>query len=52
MTQSMSPVRCLLSICPSVADLWRTVLIKGLEGKNIVQIACGQQHSVAMDSEG
>ncbi len=28
------------------------VLVKGLEGKKIVQIACGQQHSVALDDEG
>lgn len=28
------------------------VLVKGLEEKRIVQIACGQQHSVALDSEG
>ncbi|KAK4701353.1 hypothetical protein P7C70_g4879, partial [Phenoliferia sp. Uapishka_3] len=29
------------------------ILVKGaLEGKNIVQISCGQQHSVALDDEG
>jgi alpha-tubulin suppressor-like RCC1 family protein len=28
------------------------VLVKGLDGKNIVQIACGQQHTVALDSDG
>lgn len=28
------------------------VLVKGLDGKKIVQIACGQQHSVALDDEG
>ena len=29
-----------------------TVLVKGLDGKKIVQIACGQQHTVALDSDG
>ena len=28
------------------------VLVKGLEDKKIVQIACGQQHSIALDSDG
>jgi len=28
------------------------ILVKGLEGKKITQIACGQQHSIALDSEG
>jgi alpha-tubulin suppressor-like RCC1 family protein len=28
------------------------VPVKGLSDKTIVQIACGQQHSVALDSEG
>ncbi|KAI0825648.1 RCC1/BLIP-II [Irpex lacteus] len=28
------------------------LLVKGLDGKKIVQIACGQQHSVALDDEG
>ncbi|OBZ74133.1 Protein RCC2 [Grifola frondosa] len=28
------------------------VLVKGLEDRKIVQISCGQQHSVALDSEG
>ena len=32
--------------------IWFSVLVKGLEGKKIVQIACGQQHSVALDDEG
>ncbi|KZT10189.1 RCC1/BLIP-II [Laetiporus sulphureus 93-53] len=31
---------------------WDPILIKGLEDKRIVKIACGQQHSVALDSEG
>jgi alpha-tubulin suppressor-like RCC1 family protein len=30
----------------------RVVLVKGLEGKNIVQISCGQQHTVALDDDG
>jgi alpha-tubulin suppressor-like RCC1 family protein len=29
-----------------------TVPVMGLDGKNIVQIACGQQHSIALDEEG
>lgn len=29
-----------------------TVLVKGLDGKKIVQISCGQQHTIALDSEG
>ncbi|KAF7964752.1 hypothetical protein HWV62_3270 [Athelia sp. TMB] len=28
------------------------VLVKGLAGKKIVQVSCGQQHTVALDSEG
>ena len=28
------------------------VLVKGLEEKKIVQIACGQQHSIALDADG
>ncbi|KAH9926935.1 RCC1/BLIP-II [Fomitopsis serialis] len=28
------------------------ILVKGLEGKKVTQIACGQQHSIALDSEG
>jgi len=28
------------------------VLVRGLDGKKIVQIACGQQHTVALDSDG
>ncbi len=28
------------------------VLVKGLDGKKIVQIACGQQHSIVLDNEG
>ena len=28
------------------------VLVKGLENKKIIQIACGQQHCAALDSEG
>lgn len=32
--------------------IYITVLVKGLDGKKIVQIACGQQHSVALDDEG
>lgn len=28
------------------------VPVKGLDGREIVQIACGQQHSVALTSEG
>jgi len=28
------------------------VLVKGLEGKKIVQISCGQQHTVALDDDG
>jgi len=28
------------------------VLVKGLEDKKIVQIACGPQHSIALDSTG
>lgn len=28
------------------------VLVKGLEGNRIVQISCGHQHSIALDSEG
>lgn len=28
------------------------VLVRGMDGKKIVQIACGQQHSIALDSEG
>ncbi|PCH44602.1 RCC1/BLIP-II [Wolfiporia cocos MD-104 SS10] len=31
---------------------WEPIPVKGLEGKNIVQIACGQQHSVALDTAG
>jgi alpha-tubulin suppressor-like RCC1 family protein len=27
-------------------------LVKGLEGKNIVQISCGTSHSLALDDEG
>ena len=29
-----------------------TVPVRGLDGKKITQIACGQQHSIAMDSDG
>ena len=29
-----------------------SVLVKGFEGKNIVQIASGQQHSIAIDDAG
>lgn len=29
-----------------------TVYIKALDGKNIVQIASGQQHSIALDDTG
>jgi alpha-tubulin suppressor-like RCC1 family protein len=29
-----------------------TVPVKGLDDKKIVQIACGQQHSIALDDEG
>lgn len=28
------------------------VLVKGLDDKKIVQIACGQQHSIALDADG
>jgi alpha-tubulin suppressor-like RCC1 family protein len=28
------------------------VLVKGLDDKKIVQIACGQQHSIVLDEEG
>lgn len=28
------------------------VLVKGLDGKKITKIACGQQHSIALDSDG
>jgi len=28
------------------------VLVKGLDDKKIVQIACGQQHSIALDEDG
>ncbi|TFK48358.1 RCC1/BLIP-II [Heliocybe sulcata] len=28
------------------------ILVRGLEGKNIVEIACGQQHSIALDDTG
>ena len=28
------------------------VPVKGLDEKSIVQIACGQQHSIALDKEG
>lgn len=31
---------------------YEPLYVRGLDGKHIVQIACGQQHSVAMDSEG
>jgi alpha-tubulin suppressor-like RCC1 family protein len=29
-----------------------SVYVKAFEGKKIVQIACGQQHSIALDSQG
>jgi alpha-tubulin suppressor-like RCC1 family protein len=29
-----------------------SVLVKGLDGKKIVDVGCGQQHSVAIDSDG
>jgi hypothetical protein len=36
----------------SLADLFVKVPVKGLDDKTIVDIACGQQHSVALDSDG
>ena len=34
------------------ANRYLSVLVRGLDDKKIIQIACGQQHSVALDSEG
>jgi alpha-tubulin suppressor-like RCC1 family protein len=31
---------------------WSPVAVKALDGKHITQIACGPQHSIALDSEG
>ncbi|KAI0078717.1 RCC1/BLIP-II [Panus rudis PR-1116 ss-1] len=31
---------------------WEPIPVRGLEGKKIVQIACGQQHSVALGDDG
>ena len=31
---------------------WPAVSVKALDGKHITQIACGPQHSIALDSEG
>ena len=31
---------------------WSTVSVKALDGKHMTQIACGPQHSIALDSEG
>ena len=30
----------------------RTVLVKGLADRKITEIACGQQHAIAMDEDG
>ena len=48
-----SPVSCSEGqyLCAHIL-MWFSVLVKGLEGKKIVQIACGQQYSVALDDEG
>jgi alpha-tubulin suppressor-like RCC1 family protein len=32
--------------------LYLIVLVKGLEGKKITQVACGQQHALALDEQG
>ena len=31
---------------------WSAVAVKALDGKHITQVACGSQHSIALDSEG
>jgi alpha-tubulin suppressor-like RCC1 family protein len=36
----------------SPADFFVKVPVKGLDDKTVIDIACGQQHSVALDSEG
>ncbi|KAH8104111.1 RCC1/BLIP-II [Cristinia sonorae] len=31
---------------------WEPILVRGMEGKKVTQIACGQQHSIALDDKG
>jgi alpha-tubulin suppressor-like RCC1 family protein len=53
MMQNRNRVRTFPSTwLPSYPETFSSVLIKGLEDKKIVKIACGQQHSIALDSEG
>lgn len=55
------PSKCFHSVPVPFSLLWfrvpfanvrSIVLVKGLTDKKIVQIACGQQHSIALDDTG
>lgn len=54
LTSKASPVRIFLScVVPEIRTLMVTIVpVLGLNDKKIVQIACGQQHSIALDEEG
>jgi hypothetical protein len=41
-----------IHLVTSLADPFVKVPVKGLDDKTIIDIACGPQHSVALDSQG
>lgn len=52
LTSKTSPVRNLPQIWLSQKFTVTVVPVMGLDDKKIAQIACGQQHSIALDEEG